>query len=174
MTWHRWCTLVALALIGGFTSRLGAQDASSLTPGARVRLWKPSSIEGTLTALDATTLRIRDDQGRSVEVVRLHDMRLLVYGGPGPCSGSRRGWCVLGGGVAGSAIGALTMLIVSTNEFSDSLDPSVVLVGAPLGALLGAALGGIVGGDRWQRVTLPAASVAPTARRVELQVRLTF
>jgi hypothetical protein len=43
-----------------------------------------------------------------------------------------------------------------------------------LGALLGAALGGIVGGDRWQRVTLPAASVAPTARRVELQVRLTF
>jgi hypothetical protein len=146
---------------------LGSQEAPTLSLGARVRVVGPLvdptrpwgrrlSAVGLLESIDSARIVVRDEDSAAVAVPRGPDTQLFVSGGPGMCSGERRGSCVAVGLLGGIGLGVLAGALASSGQGCvDQPCELAFLLTVPAGALVGTILGARVGGEHWIRVGEP-------------------
>jgi hypothetical protein len=141
---------------------IGAQQASPLAPGARVRVRiAPSGRHhtGTLLSLRNDTLTL-DRAGRDGAIaLPLTDVTQLERSlGPGRCrTRGARLECAVLGTLTGAVVGGAILYQLTTCTECDSSGIGVLL-GVPAGAVLGLLVGLYVGGERWERLPVPGAT----------------
>ena len=165
-------------------SRLTAQEAPALEPGARVRVStaaktaSPVWVVGTVVEVtgDRLTIRPQQDSGRTVDIARAAVTQLQVSSGQDSKALTGLGLGFVVGAVVGGAIGYAAL-----HEGHDLASQDAALIGAAPGALVGALLGLAIGSDsktdRWEDtpVTLAVTGGAPgSPQLVRVSVNLRF
>ena len=137
---------------------LPAQETSTLTPGARVRvsapdLHEPGALIGTVVALRGDTLFVRnaDEGGAGLPLPLARVERLEVSRGR-----RSRGTGAALGFLLGAAVGAAYGVAGHPGlAHTDISEGGEIAIYAGVAGLLGAAIGTARGGERWERVSLP-------------------
>ncbi len=149
--------VIFLAVVG----ELCAQD-TLVVPGARVRVYSPDRVTGTIEKLSSDTLVLRLEDRDSQAIPFASITRLEVSRGQKSNTASG----ALIGGAVGLAAGAIVGGIVGS-DWPDIPEPGWLVGAAYLGSIglvAGAGLGAIIGAvsksDRWQTVPLDQIRVS--------------
>lgn len=152
---------------------IGAEEASSVVPGARVRITAPSistkRIIGQITAIDADTLVLRhkpslwfSDAGGELGILRISFDSLTGL----EVSQRRHG---LGGPVMGAILGiGVVVLLDATEMLGEGHEHELALIWiAPISVTVGTVLGALIARrDRWERVPLDHIRVGILPQRL--------
>ena len=168
---NKWAAIGLTALAGLVASTLRAEDAQTVAPGTRVRVFAENKLVGTLVRMNAEGL-VLDVGGHARYVLRPAVRRFEVSARP-----SRK----KKGAVIGACIGAGPGLFIGLlgTLFCDGGGCVVgsLAWGAFLGAVPGAAIGAAVApGDKWVEVPIDRArlSLGPARRGAGVALTLSF
>lgn len=163
--------LRALALLLAVAASVAAPSAGAQSlAGVRARVWSSTpplqGAVGTIYSLGGDTMHVSlNGQAAPVAVPLASVLRLQVSRGDRSDNVARwLRWGLLGGAVAGAAIGAArttTAEAGASEGFCSEggrCDHAVRygLIGTAVGAIVGGIFGGITGTERWEEVSLPS------------------
>jgi hypothetical protein len=169
----RWSPVLAAALLTVFLAPLGAQNAASLQPGARVRV--------TTALFDREVARVVEDRGDSLALVLLdrhakaaRDTLVLALPDIAHLDVSRGRHSRAHGAAIGAGFGALLGVAIGLAAGEDCTGQEFICFDrgetATVGGLLGLPIGTIIGvlvppGEKWEQVRPPVhLSIAPRGR----------
>ena len=173
--------IVGIALLA-VTADVHAQaDATTLVPGARVRVHQgPQSLTGSLVSLDSAGLVVATGKSDTAAVPLSSITGVDVSRG----TKSRVGKGALIGLGVGTATGIIIGVAASSSDDGDFFDFNsgewaigVGLTGAVIGTGIGAIIGATQRTDKWQPTVLPTVSVrsyGPDDKRVAIGLQIGF